>query len=101
MTTETPNRPNRRASRRLPPGNLIKVQCRKSYMGLGPDIAFQLLDLSQTGVRLLVKTPVEKGREVEVLLTGACCAPLIKRVARVVWAVPVEGQRYAVGLHFA
>jgi hypothetical protein len=100
MAAPIPSRPNRRASRRLPPGGQVRVECRASCYGLGPNIALRLHDVSEIGVRLVVKTPLEPGREVEVILGSAHIAP-VKRVARVVWTSPAEGEGFAVGLSFS
>jgi hypothetical protein len=92
---------NRRASRRLPPKGQVRVECRKGAYGLGKNIAVQVLDLSETGVRLIVNTPLAKNNDVEVTFGGASYMAPIKRVGRVVWTVPTEKELQAVGVNFS
>ena len=94
-------RANRRASRRLSPRGQVRIECRKGTHGLGQNIAVQVLDLSETGVRLVVKSRLERGGEVEVIIGAASFTAAIKRIARVVWAIPTENERQAVGLNFS
>jgi hypothetical protein len=104
MTVETTTpvrRQNRRASRRLAPKAQLRVECRKSVVGLGMNIAGSVLDVSETGIRLIVKAPLEKNKDVEIILTGASYVAPIKRVARVVWVLPTENDCYAAGLNFS
>ena len=68
-------------------------------MGLGPNIASSLLDLSERGARLLLKAKVVVGQEVEIHLGGQSNAP-VKQVAQVVWVVPAEGGHFCVGCNF-
>ena len=60
--------PNSRKSPRRPPRGATKVVCRKGTLGLGPNLGVRLLDVSEGGVRLLVKTELVKGDGVEVVL---------------------------------
>jgi hypothetical protein len=66
---------------------------------LGPDLLVTTLDISETGVRVVLKSAVEKGREVELLFQGLNCGRPVKRTARVVWTVPLEDGNYCAGLH--
>jgi hypothetical protein len=100
-TTTPAQRQNRRASRRLAPKAQLKVECRKNSMGLGHNVAVQVLDVSETGIRLIVKAPLDKHKEVEIILAGTSFMAPIKRIARVVWVVPTENDCHAVGLTFS
>lgn len=91
---------DRRASRRRPPRSLIRLECRKGSYGLGRNIAKQFLDLSETGVRLVVSAELQTGQEVEVLLHGTGLGRAVKRLARVVWVVKAGEESYCAGLHF-
>jgi hypothetical protein len=101
MSAELPSRPNRRASRRLPPGGQVRVECRPGCYGLGHNIAIKLTNVSEMGVRLTVKAPLEIGEEVEIILLGSSYIAPVKRIARVVWTAPLEGGQFTAGLNFS
>jgi hypothetical protein len=94
--------PDRRASRRRPPRDWVRIECRKGAHGLGRNIGKQFLDLSETGVRLLVSAELQVGDEAEIILTGvgSLNKPL-KRVGKVIWAFKTDEDLYCVGLRFA
>src|SRR6266545_7989639 len=91
---------DRRASRRRHPRSTLKMECRKGTLGLGPNLLQSILDLSETGVRVIVKANLEKGKEVEILLVGGHQAQAVKRAANVVWCLPTENNLFCAGLHF-
>ena len=93
----SPRAVERRASRRIAMNALVKVESRKGSLGLGANLVKYPSDLSETGVRLVLKAALNPGQEVEVLLTGGFGGP-VKRLATAVWCVPAEGG-YLVGLH--
>lgn len=95
-----PSRRQRRAAPRRSPKGTTKVICRKGSLGLGPNLARALLDLSVGGVRLLVKEELRSGDEVEVTLSSPSTRRDIVRVAEIVWAVPVADGSYCVGVAF-
>jgi PilZ domain len=95
----TTPRVNRRASRRSPLRGTVRVECRKGALGLGPDLVKFPLDISETGVRLVLKVELGEGQEVEVLISGGHGKPL-KRTARVIWSVPTENNCHVVGVRF-
>ena len=90
---------NRRSSRRSALRGTVRVECRKGALGLGPDLVKFPLDISETGVRLVLKVALAEGQEVEVLISGGHAKPL-KRTGRVIWSVPTEGNCHVVGLRF-
>jgi hypothetical protein len=58
------------------------------------------LDLSETGVCLVLKAHVDPGQELELIIHGNGMARPLRRLGRVLWAVPAEdGCR--VGIHFS
>ncbi|MGF1581737.1 MAG: PilZ domain-containing protein [Gemmataceae bacterium] len=61
-------------------------------MGLGRNIALTVLDVSETGVRLLVDRPLEPGEEVEVNLEVIVHRHAFRLRANVVWCLAVEYQ---------
>jgi hypothetical protein len=99
MRSERPRAANRRASRRLSLRRTSKVECRKGSLGLGRNLTVYPLDLSETGVRLVIKEALELGSEAEVLIQGGGFAAAVKRLGRVVWCLPTP-DGHAVGLRF-
>ena len=93
-----PSRANRRASRRWEFRGSARVECRRGTLGLGPNLVRQALDVSETGIRLVLASPLTRGEEAEVVIHGSGVRP-VKRCARVVWSVAVEGG-WQVGLAF-
>jgi hypothetical protein len=91
---------NRRRSRRAPLKQMVRLECRKGTLGLGKNLAVAALDLSETGVRVLLSDTVSPGQEVEVLLSGIGHAKATRRVGRVVWAVATADHLVGVGIAF-
>jgi hypothetical protein len=91
---------DRRASRRRPARCSVCIECRKGMLGLGRNLAKRFLDLSETGVRLLLSADLPPGEEAEILFEPRGAGKPIKRIARVVWSVKADADGYCVGLHF-
>jgi hypothetical protein len=91
---------NRRSSRRFTVTGSARIECRKGTLGLGQNLNINTLDISETGVRLVLKEVVAKGQEMEVLVEGGGIVRPIKRMARVIWAIPLEKRACCVGLRF-
>jgi hypothetical protein len=94
-----PSRPDRRASRRRTPRGCVRIECRKGAYGLGRNIGKQFLDLSETGVRLLVSVELKAGDEAEIIITGVGSLKQLKRIGKVVWSFQT-GEDYCIGLRF-
>jgi hypothetical protein len=99
--SKTPVTPaaNRRNSRRLPPRKTVKTECRKGTLGLGVNLAEACRDLSEGGVCLILKAPVDPNLEVEVLINGHGVRA-IKRAGRVCWTHSLDDGRVLVGVQF-
>jgi hypothetical protein len=95
-----PNPRNRRAFLRRTSKRSSKATCRKGTLGLGPDIAVRVLDLSEGGIRLLVKTPLKMGQDVEVGLLAPGGIREVLRKGKVVWVVPTAEGECCVGVQF-
>jgi hypothetical protein len=78
--------------RRLPARATTRIECRKGPHGLGPNLAEAALDLCDTEARLLLKEPLGKGTEVELLIHGAGPA-VVRRLGRVSAAAPLDDGR--------
>lgn len=91
---------NRRLSPRRPAKRSVRVTCQKGALGLGPDLAVTLLDLSETGARLTVKEALPNKLEVEVGLMAQGQGRAVKRLANVVWCAAAEGGNHCIGVRF-
>jgi len=91
---------NRRRARRSPVSGHTKVECRKGLLGLGPNLSVKVLDLSETGASLVVKTALHPGDEAELLLSGPSFARPVRCPARVVWSVTLAAGGHALGVNF-
>lgn len=91
---------NRRVNRRHQPKHSTKAVCLRGNLGLGRNIALSVLDVSERGVRLMVREELKPGHEVEVSLEGVSVQRPVKRVATVVWCVAAEDGTYCVGVRF-
>jgi hypothetical protein len=100
---ETPSSPpekNRRTSPRRSGKGGVQVACRMNALGLGPNVAVALLDVSDAGARLTVRTPLLPGQEVEVELCGIGRGRPVKILAEVMWCVASTATEFQVGLRF-
>jgi hypothetical protein len=95
-----PKASNRRRSRRAKARTTVKVQCRKGGYGLGPDLASSVLDLSDSGARLIIKQSLDPMAEVEVIINGYGMKSFIKRLGYVRWQVKLESGQFCVGVEF-
>lgn len=91
---------NRRTSKRMAARTSVSIEVRKGALGLGANIAATFLDISEGGVRVVVKAPLAAKDEVEVTLTGHGIRKPIKRIATVCWVAKLESGEHAVGLLF-
>lgn len=100
MSESTPPS-NRRASIRRKPKTSTKVTCVTGKMGFGPNVAISLLDVSETGIRLIIKTPVQPGHEVEIGLEGLADRRTTKLPAQVIWCAALADGSHCLGARFA
>ena len=96
----SPRRQNRRASYRRLVRRGVRVTCQRGDLGLGPDLALALLDLSENGARLAVKEPLQPGEEVELNLEGIWHRQPLRRLANVSWCAPKGDGRLEIGVRF-
>jgi hypothetical protein len=100
MPEPLPSARNRRLDRRRMPRGRIQVACLKGTLGLGRNVARQLLDLSETGARLIVVSQLQFGQEVELTVQSRGHGRLIKRAAAVMWCAPIQDGEWQVGIRF-
>ena len=98
MSDPAPKQANKRLSRRCPAKGTTRLKVYRNAMGLGPNIATTLLDLSETGLRVILKESLTAGQQVEVNLESASTGKTIKTKAGVVWVVPGADAKFVVGL---
>jgi PilZ domain len=98
MTDPAPKKPNKRLSRRNPVKTSTRLRVYRNAMGLGPNIASSLLDLSETGLRAILKEAVTVGQQVEVNLESAASGRTLKAMAGVIWVVPGADGTFVAGL---
>jgi hypothetical protein len=79
---------NRRLSRRKVARRSTQVVCYANSLGLGPNIAIAVHDLSEAGARMTVRTAVTAGHELEMNLQGIGHRRAIKLTAKVAWCAP-------------
>jgi hypothetical protein len=98
--SEPAAKPNRRLSIRRQPKGRLRAACRKGAMGLGPNLALTVLDLSETGVRLTVAPGLTPGQQVSVTVEGAGTPRPIERMGTVIWLVPAADGTFCAGVRF-
>jgi hypothetical protein len=91
---------NRRRARRYPLKSVIRVACRTRTAGVGANLVVAALGLSETGIHLVLREPVQKGNEVEVTLADASPMGPTRRKARIVWLKTIAENRSHAGLAF-
>jgi hypothetical protein len=67
---------------------------------LGANLARGLLDLSETGIRLILGTPLDPKQEIEVSLLSPRFLRPIKLLANVVWCQATAEGTFCVGARF-
>jgi hypothetical protein len=100
IATHTASHTNRRCSRRLAASSSARIECRKGTLGLGPNLTATILDISETGVRLILKTELPAGQDVEVLLHGGGYGKPCKRLAKVKWSLRLANGTFCTGIQF-
>lgn len=92
--------PNRRSSIRRPPRGKARVTCLKGSLGLGRNLAKSLLDISETGARLILTAALARGDEVEVTLSSPNLPRPIRLLGNVIRSIPDGEGHFAVGVRF-
>jgi hypothetical protein len=91
---------NRRRSPRRRPRSAVKVECRRGTSGMGANLVVTVLDVSDSGTRLIVKQALEPRAEVEIILSGYGLKTPIKRIGNVRWQVALENGQFCMGIEF-
>src|SRR5262245_26842480 len=93
-TTQHTKRPR---PRRSPAKSSARATCRRGVLGLGPNLALAILDVSETGIRLQVREPFEAGEQCEIGLEGITHARPLVLPATVVWCLATADGNYCIG----
>src|SRR5688572_24953610 len=96
---ETKKLNRRRVPRRKPKG-FVKVECRKGSFGIGSNLATALLDVSETGARLVINQELTIAQEVEVAFAGYGINYTIKRLANLRWLLKLADGKFCIGVEF-
>src|SRR5436309_1737335 len=91
---------NRRKSPRRRPRTSVKIECRKGSYGLGPNLGAAVLDVSDTGARLIVLEGFNLAAEVELQIMSYGINKPIKRLAVIRWQVTLADGRFCIGAEF-
>jgi hypothetical protein len=100
MDKRTTTASNRRAFRRRSPKRTTKVSCRLEAAGTGVNVAVSLLDISESGIRLILRAPLTPGQQVEISLEGPWQSRRPRIVAEAVWSLPTSDGNHCVGCRF-
>jgi hypothetical protein len=76
---------DRRTAQRRPPRLGTRVEVRRGQLGMGADLAVELVDVSEAGARIRLTAPIRVGDNVEVALWPPGLARSVRGPARVVW----------------
>jgi hypothetical protein len=91
---------NRRTSTRRKARASVQLTCRKGALGLGANICRSVLDVSDTGARLVVRDKLPLPAEVEISITSYGMRQPIKRLANVRWQVELADGGFCIGIEF-
>jgi hypothetical protein len=94
VSTNQRQRPRRKSKR------TTRVSCHRGVPGAGINLAVALLDLSETGVRLLLSENVEPGQLIEVRFLGLSHYQPLKLAAEVIWSIPTADRAFCLGARF-
>jgi hypothetical protein len=91
---------NRRRSSRRKPRRSVIVECRKGSHELGANLAKELLDTSDSGIRLVVAQALDLQSEVTIVISGYGMKEPIKCLGIVRWRLKLESGLFCIGVHF-
>ena len=87
------------SARRLPRGR-VKATYRRGGPEAAADLPAVLLDVSETGVRLIVAHALKAGSEISVSLQGQANTRPIVQIGKVAWALPTTDGAFCIGVGF-
>jgi hypothetical protein len=90
---------NKRLTRRRPPKRTTRALLYGSAIGVGANLAVSVLDLSETGIRLVIKSEMKVGQQVQVELESSS-RRLVKVQATLIWILPTIDGNFCAGFQF-
>ncbi|QVL33179.1 PilZ domain-containing protein [Telmatocola sphagniphila] len=91
---------NHRLARRRSAKPGLRVKCLKGTMGIGKNLAVGILDISETGVRLVISADLEKNQDIELEFMMPQQSKAMKVIASVSWCVALLDGTYCIGAAF-
>src|SRR4051794_1891177 len=95
-----PARRNQRRTRRQPAKGSTKATAYRNALGLGRNIAVGVLDVSESGARLILTEQLAEGTEFELFLESTGVVKQVRMVTTVVWSVEAADGRFITGTQF-
>ena len=92
--------PTQRSSLRQPAEATIWLQCGRVGAALTVNLANGLLDLSESGLQVLAREPLQAGDLLEVVLGSSATERPVTRRGEVRWIEPVGGEACCAGIRF-
>ena len=96
-----PPAPDRRRHRRQPVRGRVRVLCYKGVLDIGPNLAVSPLEVSELGIRLVLKVALDPGQEVCLGIEGHGQLKPMKRGGRVAWCTPAQGGTFHAGIELS
>lgn len=75
-----------------------RVEVRRGLMGLSPNVALKLVDVSEGGAQVRLKSPMRPGEQVEVALWPPGDVQSVRGPAVICWCLPTPTGEFRVGL---
>jgi hypothetical protein len=89
---------DRRLGPRRPVTRRADVSLRTGPLGLGPNLAIGLVDVSEEGMGVKLNGPVKPGEEVEVVVSFPVASKTFKLHGVVCWCNPGPGETFVAGI---
>jgi hypothetical protein len=91
---------DRRGSRRRAPKRGVRATCRRGALDLGPNLAVAVLNVSETGIALLLTEALDSGQQISLTLDATTGGRPVKRLGTVVWSAPAAEGTSRAGVRF-
>ena len=89
---------DRRVADRKPPRSGSRVEVRRGLLGMSPDVALRLLDISEGGAQVRVKCALRPGEQIEVALWPPGNVQSVRGPGVVCWCLPTPIGEFRIGL---
>lgn len=99
-TRPTDYHADKRVNRRKPPKRGVMVECRRGQLGLGRNLALQIIDITDGGICLQLTDELPLNDVVELILIGVGRSKPLKMLADVRWVSTVDEGIFQTGMRF-